>query len=56
MQLYLFNLFNNEISSFYTLNSLSQAVDESLLMNLIKNAHLMTVAASLTSQNIILRM
>jgi len=31
--------------------SLSQAIDESLLMNLIENAHSVTIAASLTSQN-----
>ncbi len=35
--------------SFYTLFSLSQAIDESLLTDLIKNACLMTVAASLIS-------
>jgi len=48
-QLYLFNLFNNEILSFHISALLSQAVDESLLINLIKNACLMTVAVLLTS-------
>jgi len=51
MQLYLLNLFNDEMSSFYTL--LPQATDEPLLMNLIENACSITVTASLTSQNII---
>jgi len=35
--------------SFHISSSLSQATDESLLTNLIKNAYLMTVTASLTS-------
>ncbi len=48
-QLYLLNLFNDKMSSFYTL--LSQAADEPLLMNLIENACLVTVAMPLTSQN-----
>jgi len=51
MQVYLFNLFNNEMLSFCILSLLSQAADKSLLMNLIENACLMTVAASLISQN-----
>ncbi len=49
MQLYLLNLSDDEMSSFCTL--LSQAADEPLLMNLIENACLIIVAASLTSQN-----
>jgi len=47
MQLYLFNLSNDEMLSFCI--SLSQATDKLLLMNLIENAYLMTVAASLIS-------
>ncbi len=39
--------------SFYILSLLSQAVNKSLLTDLIKNAYLMIVAASLTSKNII---
>ncbi len=35
--------------SFHISSSLSQATDKSLLTNLIKNAYLMTVTASLTS-------
>jgi len=38
---------------FCTLLSLSQVADKSLLTDLIENAHLMAVAASLISQNII---
>jgi len=48
-QLYLLNLFNDKMSSFYTL--LSQAADKPLLMNLIENAYSVTVAMLLTSQN-----
>jgi len=51
MQLYLFNLFNNEMLSFHTSFLLSQAADESLLMNLIENAYSVIIAASLISQN-----
>jgi len=48
MQLYLFNLFNNEMLSFHTLSLLSQAADESLLTDLIENAYSIIIAASLT--------
>jgi len=37
------------MSSFYTLSLLSQAADKSLLIDLIKNAYLVTVTASLIS-------
>jgi len=53
MQLYLFNLFNDEMLSFYTSFSLSQVTDKSLLTDLIENAHLMIITTSLTLQNII---
>jgi len=49
MQLYLFNLFNDEMPPFCTL--LPQAAGEPLLINLIENAHLMIITASLNSQN-----
>ncbi len=49
MQLYLFNFFNDEMLSFYTLFSLSQVTDRLLLTDLIKNAYSITVTASLTS-------
>jgi len=51
MQLYLLNLSNNEILSFHTLSSLSQAADEPLLTDLIENAYSVIIAASLISQN-----
>jgi len=47
--LYLLNFSDNEILSFCTSFLLSQAADKSLLTDLIENAYLMTVAASLTS-------
>jgi len=53
--LYLLNLFNNEMLSFHISFLLSQAADESLLTDLIENAYLMIITASLTSQNIILK-
>jgi len=55
-QLYLFNLFNNEILSFYISFSLSQAADKSLLTDLIENAYLMIITAMLTSQNTVFKM
>ncbi len=41
--------------SFYISSSLSQAADESLLTDLIKNAYLMIITVSLILQNIILK-
>ncbi len=55
MQLYLLNLSNDEMLSFYILSSLSQAADKSLLTNLIENACSVIITALLTSQNIIFR-
>jgi len=49
MQLYLLNLFNDKISSFYTSSLLSQAADKSLLTNLIENACSVIITASLAS-------